>query len=104
MVVWGVHKDGDGRVCGSEAKNPSSSLLHHTPPLHTLPALAVTTSVPPSWVRLVRASMSASLRALLGVGTACSGEEGRQQGWADGGGERDPTPGAASWLEANPQA
>jgi hypothetical protein len=33
----------------------------------TLPALACTTSVPPSWVRLVRASSSSGVRETLGV-------------------------------------
>lgn len=43
-----------------------------------LPALACTTSVPPSWVRFVRASSSSSLRVTLGV--ACT--RSRQTPWA----------------------
>ena len=50
----------------------NNNQLVHVRQAFTLPALACTTSVPPSWVRLVRASMSASLNLLAALGTACS--------------------------------
>ena len=60
------------------AANREGGTAGQTVLLPTFPALAWTTSVPPSWVLLVRASISSEVRATLGVACRARGEHQHQ--------------------------